>query len=532
MKSLAETTFSNFNTYKAGSSDVSVSDIKRRVQHWRLTDSDAPTLEQMRHGLVAEIQGIERQLSEADEDFQSQVAKGNPLEAKRAQDTIELLASDWDDLTSHVQEVDEALQERRLRNRIVEAVGSELRANIIEGLVLILIVVVVSLTVVDLFFPISEGTSAQIRNVDLVISIILVVEFFARMSLADSKSWYFRRYWVDLVASLPFQEFLRFGRLVRITRFARVLRVARLARLLRVFLFIFRGVDKLFRTLQLNLVKRAMAMTIILLVLGALGISFLEGAYEASLQETGESLWWSFATVVTGGYGDIYNPITTSGRIVTVILVLLGLTVSGILTASLTSVLVEDDSVRLERQQNSLESHLETIDQRLRLMSRTNDEGLNALETVSQALSNQRSREEVSSVLAARLLDDYECLQASIHLYDRENEELVRIYHAGEAEAAPAGRLKLRKGWIGHFMAELLALSDAAGVDLEPETEPRPNIRGVAMLCPLVAGRQVLGILHVVLPGALARYHLYNRVPMILAHHAALAFYAIDPDIT
>jgi hypothetical protein len=46
------------------------------------------------------------------------------------------------------------------------------------------------------------------------------------------------------------------------------------------------------------------------------------------------------------------------------------------------------------------------------------------------------------------------------------------------------------------------------------------------MICPLVAGRQVLGALQVVLPENLGRYYLYNRAPMTLAHHAAMAFYA------
>jgi hypothetical protein len=45
---------------------------------------------------------------------------------------------------------------------------------------------------------------------------------------------------------------------------------------------------------------------------------------------------------------------------------------------------------------------------------------------------------------------------------------------------------------------------------------------------PLVAGGGVLGALHVVLPDDLARYYLYNRVPMTMAHHAAVAFYAAD----
>jgi hypothetical protein len=65
-----------------------------------------------------------------------------------------------------------------------------------------------------------------------------------------------------------------------------------------------------------------------------------------------------------------------------------------------------------------------------------------------------------------------------------------------------------------------------AGFDIEPETEICISVKGIALACPLVASRQVLGALHIVLPDNLARYYIYNRVPMTLAHHAAVALYA------
>jgi hypothetical protein len=65
-------------------------------------------------------------------------------------------------------------------------------------------------------------------------------------------------------------------------------------------------------------------------------------------------------------------------------------------------------------------------------------------------------------------------------------------------------------------------------VDLEPETELCTTVKGIALACPLVAGGGIMGALHVILPDELARYYLYNRVPMTLAHHAAIAFYAAD----
>jgi hypothetical protein len=48
----------------------------------------------------------------------------------------------------------------------------------------------------------------------------------------------------------------------------------------------------------------------------------------------------------------------------------------------------------------------------------------------------------------------------------------------------------------------------------------------MAVVCPMVAGDQLLGCLHLVLPSNLANDYLYTRVPMTLAHQAAVAFLA------
>jgi peptidoglycan hydrolase CwlO-like protein len=61
------------------------------------------------------------------------------------------------------------------------------------------------------------------------------------------------------------------------------------------------------------------------------------------------SLWWSFTTLVTGGYADIHDPETGLGKILTVLLVLTGMILVGVFTATLTSVLVsDDDSLKIE----------------------------------------------------------------------------------------------------------------------------------------------------------------------------------------
>ncbi|MDX1687309.1 MAG: ion transporter [Candidatus Promineifilaceae bacterium] len=512
-----------------GGHQAQVEEIRRRAQNWRLMDCDEETLERMRHTLIEEIETLEERLAEADRRFLIYVESGRPLDVQHALHEIDRLSSEWEALNRHLQDVDEALLERHLRSRLSRFLGSRRRMHLLDFAVFFSIIFVVALTVIEFLLPLPDRVVAWIVTVDTAICVFLIADFFLRLYLSEDRRWYFRRYWIDLVASIPFYEFLRFGRLVRLVRFvrfARLFRLVRLGRAVRVFSYSFRGLGKLARTFEVNLLKRSIAIALALLVFGAISIGLLEGGYEASLRGLGESLWWSFTTVVTGGFADLYNPNTTFGRFVTVGLVLLGLTVTGIFTASLTSVLVVDDSTRIQQSQRELEMRLGDLEQKLDLLSGETNQGLIALETVAQELSNQSSREGVARVLSETMVRDFEGIQASVHLLDESRSRLVRVAQAGMEEVAPPPAVELGEGLAGRVVAELLQEEDVTALDLEPETTLSAQAQGLAMVCPLVAGGRVLGALHVVLPDSLARYYLYNRAPMTLAHHAAMALHA------
>ena len=502
--------------------------IRRRVQEWRLIAQEDETLERIRRSLHEALNSVQAQMEKADESFTRYVQQGRPLLAEQAREEIDYWGGQWDKLNERLVSVNEALQEHRLFDRMSDFLGGPRRARALEILVLAMIAVVVSIILVELIVPLPAETVRQLGMVDLVISLFLMGEFFLRLSLADSKTWFLRRYWIDLVASIPFQQVLHFGRLARLARFARFFRFIRIARAI---LFIFRGADKLFKTFNLVLLKRSLLVTMTLLVVGAMSIGVLEGDNEATLHDLGDSLWWSFATVVTGGYADVYDPVTIPGRLITVGLVLLGLIVTGIFTASLTSVLVEGDSSIVERNQRSLDAKLSDLQKRLDLMASETNQGLVALETVAQLLSNQTTSEGIAAVLAQTLIQDFSAVEVSIYLLEQETTDeqpaLKLLHHVGQIGQPPATVIKLGEALIGRVTANLLTKPNLAKVDLEPETTFSQVIDSVEMVCPLVAGLRVQGALQLVLPDDTARYYLYNRVPMTLAHHAALAFSAL-----
>ena len=212
--------------------------------------------------------------------------------------------------------------------------------------------------------------------IDTVCCVLFLLNFFFELRLCDSKKWYWKTHWVDFVTSIPLPPlhlvFVGSGSLnaVRAGRILRVVRILRAVRILRMFLFLWRGMDHLSSIMDVKLLKRSLLYGLIAMLLGALFFMTFEQVQTG--KNFGSSLWWSFTTLVTGGFADIHNPTSMGGKILTVMLVIGGMVLVGVFTATLTSVLVRDDDTWQQqdideqfRKLSKLELLVEKIDQRL-----------------------------------------------------------------------------------------------------------------------------------------------------------------------
>ena len=128
--------------------------------------------------------------------------------------------------------------------------------------------------------------------------------------------------------------------------------------------------DELVRVLDVRLMKRSLVVSLVVIGFGAAAIYILEGSNEA-VNSMSESLWWSFTTTITGGFGDIYNPTSNSARLMTVLLVLIGMILVGIFTATLTTIMMprsdrsEDDygEDRLDGFKKTMQLELSSLSQ-------------------------------------------------------------------------------------------------------------------------------------------------------------------------
>ncbi len=77
--------------------------------------------------------------------------------------------------------------------------------------------------------------------------------------------------------------------------------------------------------------------TLLVLVVAALAVLDAErGARGSTIHSFGGALWWALTTVTTVGYGDRY-PVTETGRLVAAGLMVAGIALLGVVTASLAS---------------------------------------------------------------------------------------------------------------------------------------------------------------------------------------------------
>ncbi|MEV5042683.1 potassium channel family protein [Microbacterium sp. LMI1x-1-1.1] len=78
----------------------------------------------------------------------------------------------------------------------------------------------------------------------------------------------------------------------------------------------------------------------LLVFVAALAVLDSERGHGGGIQTFGDAVWWALATVTTVGYGDL-SPVTAEGRLIAVGLMLGGIALLGVVTATLASWIVE-----------------------------------------------------------------------------------------------------------------------------------------------------------------------------------------------
>ena len=231
------------------------------------------------------------------------------------------------------------------------AVYSDKYLYVKENSITILILFVLTLMTYEFSSQdISYSIAIKIFWIDTICCIMFLFNFFFELKLSKSKKWYWKTHWVDFITSIPIPDakILRFGRLVRLLRLMRVLKF------LRVILLLFRGMESFKELFDIKIMRKTLSYSFMLMFIASLTIIYFENKPE-EINNFTEALWWSFTTLVTGGFADIYNPITAGGMIITIILVIAGMALIGVFIAALSNVI----DTKSDSQNDSIKNYID-----------------------------------------------------------------------------------------------------------------------------------------------------------------------------
>ena len=182
-----------------------------------------------------------------------------------------------------------------------------------------------------------------------------------KLAFAPSRRHFVRHAWFDLLIILLSPPFLVPPALqnARAIRAVRVLRLVRFVRAAAVAVIGLKEAGEAFRHRRFHYVA---LMTAVVVSIGAVGIFAVESGQNKGITSLGDAFWWAIVTTTTVGYGDV-SPVTTEGRLIAVALMVIGVGVIGVLTATLTSFFVDTggEAKKLEDRLLGIEEKLDAL---------------------------------------------------------------------------------------------------------------------------------------------------------------------------
>lgn len=197
--------------------------------------------------------------------------------------------------------------------------------------------------------PDIEPTLARACSITMLsVWIVFGIDYAIRLAFAPDRPRFIRTNLLDLAALvLPMLRPLRLLRLVML-------------------------INVLNRTGQHTLRGRVVLYvtggTLLLVVIGALAITEAEmGNADAPIQNLGDGFWWAITTITTVGYGDMY-PITATGRLVATALMIAGIALLGVVTATLASWVIDKVAAENKAEAASTRAQVEALAHEIRLL--------------------------------------------------------------------------------------------------------------------------------------------------------------------
>ena len=161
---------------------------------------------------------------------------------------------------------------------------------------------------------ISESTNQILGIIQWVCWLAFAADLLIGIIASENKVTYLKRHPLEIASVLL--PFLRPLRLMRVISFGGL------------------ALQKIAIGRQFAIMVKVAITTVFIAYIAAVQITITERAVEGSNIKTfADGLWWAVTTVTTVGYGDRF-PTTTEGRLLAVMLMFMGISLVGVITAS------------------------------------------------------------------------------------------------------------------------------------------------------------------------------------------------------
>ena len=218
--------------------------------------------------------------------------------------------------------------------------------------VLALCVYALLILAVEIIVPLKPETRRVLDYTDIGVCILFFFDFILSVVRAPNHWHYLIRWgWIDLLSSIPAVHFLRIGRVARIVRVVRLLRGFRATRILASFV-LDRRAESAFLAAAL--------VTLLTLAFSAIAILHCESVPESNIKSPEDAVWWAMATITTVGYGDRF-PVTTEGRFIGALLMVVGVGLFGTLAGFIASWFLQPSAGRQDSEIKELRNSVDRL---------------------------------------------------------------------------------------------------------------------------------------------------------------------------
>ena len=249
---------------------------------------------------------------------------------------------------------------------------------IFEALLTVLIIVdllLMGLMIAGLTVGIKAGTVYNIGNYDLIIAVLILIDFIVfrirRDKLDENIRLFIRNNWAYIVSIIPlsficFHIFHLFS-FVDIIVLIVILRFYALYKLLQIT---GREVHKYPSKTKLDY---ATFVLLLVLVFGSFLFFLVEHGVNPEVPNFDSAMWYSIVSMTTVGYGDIV-PITAIGRVIGIIIILTGMGYLSLVTATLAFSFIDFFRTESRKSANRVEKKVIDYEKKIEQLINTVDE--------------------------------------------------------------------------------------------------------------------------------------------------------------